>query len=113
MASFENIVIGYSLVSVDELISSSLDEYVGDDNLSGDISKTYFTDDRNLARVLKAAGVVPSISEVRRNKPEFLKTFDNYYTDCFWVKWGKKRIYVVVGQVDKKGIKDLYLEDWE
>ena len=34
--------------------------------------------------------------EVRRNRPELVVTLDK--PNCFWVKWGKKIVYVVVGE---------------
>ena len=37
-----------------------------------------------------------SNSEVRKNKPELVKTLDDL--DCIDVKWGKKRLYIIVGE---------------
>ena len=67
-----------------------------EDWVKNERSQTYFTDERFLPAVLKEAGIVPSTSEVRRNRPELMITVDK--PDCFWVKWGKKRVYIVVGE---------------
>lgn len=57
---------------------------------------TLFTDERTPAKILKELGVVKSISEVRRNKPEFCNELTT--SDCFWLKWGKNRFWVIVGE---------------
>lgn len=86
----QNIVIGDPLVDTWQLLASDMKDW--ENNESG---QTLFTRERNLARVLKEAGVVSSISEVRRNRPELFRMLDE--PDCFWVKWGKHRVYIVVG----------------
>lgn len=45
---------------------------------------------------MKEAGVVKSTNEVRRNKPELCITLDKL--DCIKIKWGKKFLYIVVGE---------------
>lgn len=89
---YENIVIGKPLCSVIGLISN---ETVNDYN--EEIEKTYFTEERSIPNILKDIGVVKSASEVRRNKPELCKRSVTHYPDCFWIKWGKRRFYVIVG----------------
>jgi len=42
------------------------------------------------------AGIVKSKSEIKRNKPELWITLDTL--DCLWVKWGKNKIYIIVGE---------------
>lgn len=88
---FHNIVIGKPIVEPWELISNSKEEFEIDD-----ARDTLFTDTRFLPAALVEAGVVKSTSEVRRNKKELCKQLNEL--DCFWVKWGKQRIYVVVGE---------------
>ena len=98
MKYIENIVIGYPLVEWWELTCSNKRDNLGlpiPVELTEEIEKTFFTDERNLAKILKEIGVVKSISEVRRNKPELDKCFTQ--PDCFWIKWGKKHMYVIVG----------------
>jgi len=88
---FENVVIGKPLVEAKTLIA-----YDDEDWIKYEKPNTLFTNSRNLAQVLKEAGVVPSVNEVRRNKPELNITLDKL--DCLWVKWGKKRVWIVVGE---------------
>lgn len=94
MKHFENIVIGKPLVRWWELCCNwqnlSMREIVEEEE------KTLFTEERNLAKILKEIGAVSSIGEVRRNKPELCKDFTEL--DCFWLKWGKQRFWVVVGE---------------
>lgn len=93
MRYIENIVIGDPIYPLRELISNGTDV-----DYSQERDKTYFTNKRNLAAILKDIGVVQSISEVRRNKPEYCKNLTNF--DCFWIKWGKRKFYVVAGRED-------------
>lgn len=88
---YHNIVIGRPLVSHIELLAR--DEV---DWLHTEEKQTMFTDERFLPAILKAAGVVESTGEVRRNRPDLVKTLDT--PDCIWVRWGKKKIYIVVGE---------------
>lgn len=88
---YHNVVIGKPLVDPAILLS-----YDQNDWETNEKHQTLFTDVRNLATVMKEAGVVQSVSEVRRNKPELNITLNKL--DCFWVKWGKKRLYVIVGE---------------
>lgn len=88
---FHNVVIGKPLVEPWELISSSKEEFEKFDK-----RETLFTNERFLPAILVEAGVVPSRGEVRRNKPELCKTLNEL--DCIWIKWGKKKIYIIVGE---------------
>ena len=88
---FHNIVIGTPLIEPWKLISENEQEWEDFDK-----KDTLFTEERFLPALLVDAGVVKSKNEVRRNKPEFLITLNDL--DCLWIKWGKKRIYIVVGE---------------
>lgn len=88
---FHNIVIGKPLAEPWELISNSKEEFEIDDK-----QDTLFTNERFLPAVLVEAGVVKNRSEVRRNKPELCKELNE--PDCFWLKWGKHRIWIIVGE---------------
>lgn len=57
---------------------------------------TLFTEERFLPRLLVEAGIVKSVNEVRRNKPELVVTLDK--VDYLEIKWGKKRLYIGVGK---------------
>lgn len=88
---FHNIVIGKPLVDPWTLISNSEEEFENFDK-----KDTLFTDKRSLPAILVDAGIVSSRSEIRRNKPELCKELNNL--DCFWVKWGKQKIFIIVGE---------------
>ena len=87
----QNIIIGKPLVEPWKLVSESEQEFN-----TFDIRDTLFTENRFLPSALVEAGIVKSISEVKRNKPDLCITLDK--TDCIWVKWGKNKIFVVVGK---------------
>lgn len=88
---FHNIIIGKPLVEPWTLISSSQEEFKQFDERD-----TLFTEERFLPAVLVEAGIVKSRGEVKRNKPELCVALNDL--DCFWVKWGKQRIFIVVGE---------------
>ena len=88
---FHNIVIGKPFVEPWSLISTTKEEFEQFDKRD-----TLFTEERFLPAILVEAGVVKSRSEVKRNKPELCISLNN--PDCFWVKWGKQRIWIVVGE---------------
>lgn len=65
--------------------------------------QTHWTETNFLPKLLVEIGFAPSINEVRRNKPEFVKTLEPY--DFIQVKWGKKIVWIAVGEVsDKKEV---------
>ena len=88
---FHNVVVGNPIVSASSLIA--LDDKDWEEN---EKDKTLFTDTRFLPAIMKEAGVVDSIGEVRRNRPELCITLDKL--DCINVKWGKKFLYIIVGE---------------
>lgn len=88
---FHNIVIGKPLVDAWTLISSTKEEFEKFDK-----KDTLFTKERFLPALLVDAGIVKSRSEVKRNKPELWISLDNL--DCIWVKWGKQKIFIIVGE---------------
>lgn len=89
----ENIVIGIPICPCGELLSNETTE-----DMMNEMNKTFFTNNPNVAQILKELGVVSSVNEVRRNQPLLISNFDKDYLDCFWVKWGKRKFYVVKGQ---------------
>ena len=88
---FHNIVIGKPLVEPWTLLSDNKEEWEKFDKRD-----TLFTSERFLPALLVEAGIVKSRGEVRRNKPELIKTLES--PDCLWVKWGKKRVFIIVGE---------------
>ena len=92
MATYiENIVIGKPIVS--EASMFALDE---EDWERVEKEKTYWTEERNLAVILKEIGVVKSVSEVRRNKPQYYVRLEKL--DFMEIKWGKRKLFVLVGE---------------
>ena len=88
---FQNVVIGTPLFEPKELIA--INDLDWDKN---EKPVTYFTEERFLPKIMKEIGLVSATSEVRRNKPELMITLDK--PDCFWLKWGKKKVWIVVGE---------------
>lgn len=88
---FRNVVIGKPICDVKLLIG-----YDEDDFEKNEKEYTLFTETRFLPAIMKEAGVVKSANEVRRNKPELCITLDKL--DCINIKWGKKFLYIVVGE---------------
>ncbi len=88
---FMNVVVGKPLVHPKDLLAFDEQDWKNNEQ-----SQTLFTESRYLPSILKEAGVVSSTSEVRRNKPELNILLERI--DCLWVKWGKKKIYIVVGE---------------
>jgi len=86
-----NVVVGTLLVEPWMLLADDATDWEVNEK-----QQTLFTEQRYLPAILKEVGIVPSISEVRRNRPDLVITLDKL--DCFWIKWGKKRLYIVVGK---------------
>ena len=103
MKYIENIVIGIPLVPCGVLISDGTTP-----DMLNEMEKNYFTNNHNIAQILKELEVVPSLNEVRRNQPMLISNLDKNYLDCFEVKWGKRRFYVVKGQ----GVSDDEYNKW-
>lgn len=88
----ENIVIGTPLVPAMTLLGLDAEDMILEE------AKTFFTLDRNIARILREIGVVSSIKEVRRNKPLYAEWIENDVLDCRWIQWGKRKFYVIIGK---------------
>lgn len=88
---FHNVVIGKPIVDASSLLA--VDERDWEEN---EKKNTLFTETRWLPAIMKEAGLVQSTGEVRRNKPELCITLDKL--DCINLKWGKKFLFIVVGE---------------
>lgn len=86
----QNIVIGRPLVSASDLIAFNKADWE-----NTEMPQTLFTNTRFLPAVMKEAGLVSSISEVRRNQPRLMVNLMK--PDCLWLKWGKRFLFIVVG----------------
>lgn len=89
----ENIVIGKPIVEPSTIFS--IDE---DDWNRTEKEKTYYTDERFLPRILVDIGIYPSVSEVRRNKPELIVELNQLdFLDNLKVS-KKRRLWILVGE---------------
>ena len=86
----ENVIVGSPIVSEESMFSTDADDWANNER-----QKTVHTDERFLPKILVDIGVVPSISEVRRNKPVLMCNLDTL--DFIEVKWGKRKIWILVG----------------
>lgn len=93
MKYIENIVIGTPIADPKDMFASSDDDWNAIEK-----EKTYYTDERFLPRILVDLGIYPSISEIRRNKPQLVQSLDNLdFIDG--LKANKKRkLWILVGE---------------
>ena len=92
MPYIENIVIGTPLVSAKELLSANDSDWV-----NVEFEKTIFTNERYLPNILVQLGIYPSISEIRRNKPELMIRLNK--VDFINIKPKKKHpLWIIVGE---------------
>lgn len=92
MATYiENIVVGKPIVDPSEIFAKDKEDWEQIEK-----EKTIWTEERSLAVILKDIGVVKSVSEVRRNKPQLCIKLDNL--DYMEIKWGKRKLFVLVGE---------------
>lgn len=93
MKYIENIVIGTPIVDPKDMFASSNDDWNAIEK-----EKTYYTDERFLPRILVDLGIYPSISEIRRNKPQLVKSLDRLdFIDSLKVK-KKRKLWILVGE---------------
>ena len=89
----ENIVIGKPIVDISTMFAKDNDDWI---NVEKD--KTYYTNERFLARILVDIGIYPSISEIRRNKPELVINLDKLdFIDNLKVS-KKRKLWILVGE---------------
>lgn len=92
MATYiENIVVGKPIVDPSEIFAKDKEDWEQVEK-----EKTIWTEERSLAVILKDIGVVKSVSEVRRNKPQLCIKLDNL--DYMEIKWGKRKLFVLIGE---------------
>lgn len=88
----ENIVIGTPLVNPSELFSNDIIDWE-----TTECNQTYYTDKRYLPRILVDLGIYPSVSEIKRNKPELMITLDK--PDFIQIRPKKKiPLWILVGE---------------
>lgn len=89
----ENIVIGKPVVKSQQLFAADENDWKKTEK-----EKTYYTEERFLPRILVDIGIYPSVSEIRRNKPQLVVTLDHLdFMDE--VKVSKKRkLWIAIGE---------------
>ena len=89
----ENIVIGKPIV--EPFIMFATDE---DDWIKFEKEKTYYTDERFVPRILVDIGIYPSVSEIRRNKPDLMISLDklDFINNLKVSK--NRRLWILVGE---------------
>ena len=80
MKYIENVVINSPLVPPEEIFATSHEDWKVEQD------KTYYTEETFLPRIMIELGIVKSVSEVRRNKPDLVKELNDY--DYLEIKWG-------------------------
>ena len=93
MKYIENIVIGTPIADPKDMFASSDDDWNAIEK-----EKTYYTNERFLPRILVELGIYPSVNEIRRNKPELVKTLDGLdFIDGLKIKKNRK-LWILVGE---------------
>ena len=93
MAYIENIIIGNPVADPKDIFA--LDE---DDWIRMEQEKTYYTEERFLPRILVNLGIYPSISEIRRNKPNLMIALNELdFIDNLKVS-KKRRLWILIGE---------------
>ena len=93
MTHIENVIIGKSLCSPQDLLALNKKDWEENEK-----EKTLFTDERFLPKILVSLGIFPSISEIRRNKPELCITLDKVdFLDKFKIT-KKVFLWIVIGE---------------
>lgn len=85
----KDIIIGKPIVEPWYIFCKEKEEW---DKIKDDM---YYTEERFLPRIMIELGIVKSISEVKRNKPELMINLDKL--DYLEIKWGKSYLFILVG----------------
>lgn len=93
MIYIENIVVGNPIATPQEMFAKDEDDW-----LRIEQEKTYYTNERFLPRILVGLGIYPSISEIRRNKPNLMISLDDVdFIDNLRVS-KKRRLWILIGE---------------
>ena len=77
----ENVIIGNLLVEPHHIFGLNKNDW---NEIEKD--KTLFTDEKFIPRIMVQAGIVNSVSEVRRNRPDLMREGEE--SSCEIIKWG-------------------------
>lgn len=93
MSYIENIVIGKPIASPQEMFAKDDEDW-----LRIEQEKIYYTEERFLPKILVELGIYPSISEIRRNKPNLMVTLDKVdFIDNLKAS-KRRRLWILVGE---------------
>ena len=93
MKYVENIVIGNPISPPCVMLASNIDDWI-----NNEVEKTYYTNERFLPKILVELGIYPSISEIRRNKPNLMISLDKLDFLDNWKVSKKRRLWILVGE---------------
>lgn len=93
MSHIENIVIGKPLCEPSDLFASDEQDWKENEE-----KQTFFTEERFLPKILVELGIYPSISEIRRNRPDLVVTLDKVdFINKLKVK-KKQFMWIMIGE---------------
>ena len=93
----ENIVIGNPILEPSIMFAADEDDWNKVER-----EKPYYTEERFLPRILVDVGIYPSVSEIRRNKPELMIGLNKLdFIDNMKVS-KKRRLWILVGGLENK-----------
>lgn len=87
---FKDVIIGQPIVEPWYIFCEEKNEW---DKIKNDV---YYTNERFLPKIMVDLGIVKSISEVKRNQPNYVRNLDKL--DYIEIKWGKNKLFVLVGE---------------
>lgn len=104
----ENIVIGTPIVSFESIFSDDSPKCIEIEKektiwteerfipriLAGDITASFYKNGELVTETINL-GIATSVSEVRRNRKDLVRTLDKL--DYEEIKYGKRRLYILVG----------------
>lgn len=94
MKFIENVVIGHINVLAKDLFALNMTDWC-----VNEADKTYYTNERFLPKILVDLEIYPSISEIRRNRPDLFITLDKQ-DFISKLKVAKKRfLWIAVGGI--------------
>lgn len=94
MKFIENVVVGHIDVLAKDLFALNMTDW-----RINEADKTYYTNERFLPKILVDLGIYPSISEIRRNRPDLFITLDKQ-DFINKLKVAKKRfLWIAIGGV--------------
>lgn len=93
MKYIENVVIGTPVAEPSLMFASDKNDW-----LKNEQDKTHYTEERFLPKILVELGIYPSISEIRRNKPNLMMSLSevDFINEMKVSK--KRKLWILVGK---------------